>query len=62
MIVMVSRNTLSADGALWEIACAKEEAVPVLGVHIHKKDKVQLPGCRIVEWTWPNIAAFVDSL
>ena len=62
MIAMVSRNTLTADGALWEIACSKEEGVPVLGIHIFKNAKVQIPDLRIVEWNWANIAAFINSL
>src|SRR5215213_5982451 len=33
MIALVSRNTARADGALWEIRCAKEEGVPVRGIY-----------------------------
>ena len=62
VIAMVSRNTLTADGALWEIKCAKEEGVPVLGIHIFKNDKVSIQGLRIVEWSWTNIANFINTL
>jgi len=62
MIAMVSRNTLTADGALWEIKCAQDERIPVLGIHIFKNSKVSLPGLRIVEWNWTNIANFINSL
>src|SRR5699024_30074 len=33
MIVMVSKNTANASGALWEVSCAKEEGVPVRGIY-----------------------------
>ena len=62
MIAMISRNTLTADGAIWEINCAKEEGLPVLGIHIFKDSKVQMPGVRIVDWNWINIANFINSL
>ena len=67
MIALVSKNTPRADGQLWEVACAKEEKVPVRGVYIDADDKpYSLPkefdGVRVVNWTWDNIAAFINSL
>jgi nucleoside 2-deoxyribosyltransferase len=67
VIALVSKNTAKASGALWEVACAKEEKIPVRGIYIHADDKpVSLPaefsGIRVVEWTWANIKNFLDSL
>lgn len=67
MIALVSKNTASAAGALWEVNCAKEENIPVLGVYVDSANKpVTLPnafaGVRVVEWTWPNLKTFIDSL
>lgn len=67
MIALISKNTAKAAGQLWEIACAKEEDVPVRGVYVQSNNKPaflpsELNGIRIVEWTWDNIAAFIDSL
>lgn len=67
MITLVSKNTASASGARWEVACAKSEKVPVRGVYVDANNKpVVLPseftGVRVVEWTWDNIASFIDSL
>ena len=67
VIALVSKNTAKATGALWEVACAKEEKVPVRGVYTDANNKpASLPseftGVRVVEWTWPNIKAFIDSL
>jgi hypothetical protein len=67
MIALVSKNTAAATGARWEVACAKEEKVPVLGIYTQADDKpASLPsefaGVKVVEWTWANIKAFIDKL
>lgn len=36
VIVLISKNTENASGARWEIKCAIEESIPIIGVHIHK--------------------------
>jgi hypothetical protein len=65
-IVLLSKNTWYADGARWEISCAKEEGLPRLGLHIHRDDKgaipPELPTYLAKEWTWENIKAFLDGL
>ncbi len=33
VIVLVSQNTAKAEGALWEVKCAKEEKVPIIDVY-----------------------------
>jgi len=43
VIAMLSKNTKDGDGARWEIQCAIEEDVPVLGVHIHQNDDYKPP-------------------
>jgi len=67
LIALVSTSTGSAEGALWEVQCAKEESVPVLGVHCSTTDRpIRLPrefdGVRVVDWTWDNIARFINAL
>lgn len=65
-IALLSKKTYRADGARWEIQCAREERVPMLGVHIHKDDKGAIPpelvGRRVINWSWDGIAAFLDGL
>jgi len=64
-IALLSRNTRSADGARWEIRCAVEENVPVLGVHIFQDDDytpTEISGKKVVRWTWDNIANFIKKL
>ena len=66
VIALISKNTTKADGARWEIKCAVEEGIPVMGMHIHKDAKGPVPselkGQKVVEWSWPALAKFVDSL
>ncbi len=67
VIALVSKNTANADGALWEISCAKEEKIPVRGIYVDKNNKPavlpnELTGVRVMEWTWENIAAFINGL
>ena len=36
VIALISKHTRNADGAKWEMQCANEEGVRMIGVHIHK--------------------------
>lgn len=66
VIALLSKRTRFADGAKWEMQCANEENIPMIGVHIHSDNKgdvpPQLQGRRVVNWTWDGIARFIDSL
>jgi hypothetical protein len=65
IIVLVSKNSLSSSGEKWEIQCAKEQGMTILGIWAYKDDRTYLPdlaGYKTVEWTWPAIADFIDSL
>ncbi len=66
VIALLSTKTWSADGAKWEMKCAKEEGIPMIGVHIDKNNKgtipVELSGKKVIEWTWDGIANFIDGL
>lgn len=59
VIVLVSKKTWRSSGARWEIKCAREEGVPVVGMHIKKYDKAaklpELAGCKMIEWSWDNL-------
>lgn len=59
MIVLLSKNTWHSGGSRWEITCAKEEKVPVVGMHIKKNDKgtkpPELNGKKVIDWTWDNL-------
>lgn len=67
MIAFVSTKTARADGALWEIRCAKAERIPLIGMYTTTDSRpmylpADLAGVRVVDWTWPNIKAFIDRL
>ena len=64
-IALVSKNVMKADGARWEIKCAVEENVPVLGVRIHGDDDYKPPeiqGRRVIRWTWDGIGNWINRL
>lgn len=62
VIALVSKNSLSSSGQKWEIQCAHEEGVPVLGVWCYSNDCTNLQDVRTVPWTWNRIEDFIDSL
>lgn len=66
VVALLSKKTRNADGAKWEMKCAVDEGIPIIGVHIHKDDKGQIPseleGKKIINWTWDGINKFIDSL
>jgi nucleoside 2-deoxyribosyltransferase len=62
VVALVSKNSVPSSGQKWEIACAKEENKPVLGIWAYTDDRTNLTGVRTVTWTWPAIANFIDSL
>lgn len=67
VIGIITSNTKTADGQLWELTCAYEEEKPVLLIYGHQDDRpVTLPapvkGMRIFTWTWTNIEAFLSNL
>lgn len=66
VIVLISKNLKNAEGALWEIKCAKEEGIPILGVYMTGctilDSPTEMNGIKKVSWTWENIADFVNGL
>jgi hypothetical protein len=65
LIALLSRNVGNADGARWEIKCALEEGVPVLGVHIHQDDDcrpAEIQGKRVIRWSWDGIGNWINKL
>lgn len=62
VLVVVSKNSLKSSGQKWEVACAKEEGVPLKGIWAYKDDRTELEGVSIMTWTWANIENWIDSL
>ena len=66
-LIIVTKNTKNANGQLWEVKCIKEELIPRRGIWGHSNDKpstlpMELDGVGIVNWTWDNIANWIDSI
>jgi hypothetical protein len=66
VIALLSKNTHLAGGARWEIQCAREESVKIIGMHIFKNTKGAIPtelkGKRVIEWNWNNLEKFINQL
>lgn len=66
VIALLSADTINADGARWEIRCAKEEGIPMIGMWVSKTDRGPIPpelsGHRVVDWSTAEITSFIDSL
>ncbi len=66
VVALVSNNTYRADGARWEMNCARQEGIPMIGVQIHSTFPgivpPELADYRVIEWTWAGISAFINGL
>ncbi|MDO8769452.1 MAG: TIR domain-containing protein [Burkholderiaceae bacterium] len=62
VIALISTNSTNSTGQKWEIQCAAEEGVPVVGVRVYQNDATTISGVRVIPWTWDGIAAFIDGL
>lgn len=66
VIALLSSNTMKATGARWEMKCAIEEGISIRGMYVSEDDICAIPtellNKRVMHWTWPNIANFINSL
>ena len=66
VIALLSKSTNAETGNRWEIACAVQEGVPIVGVHIHATDKGEVPpelhGKPVINWGWSGIGCFLSGL
>ena len=61
VIALMSKSSANSTGQKWEVQCAKEEGKPIRGIYLGD-DRTKFEGVTTVPWTWPNVAAFIDSL
>lgn len=62
VIALISKNSLTSSGQKWEIACAKEEGVPILAMWAYSTDRTAITGLTIKPWSWTTISDFIDGL
>jgi hypothetical protein len=67
VIGLITHNTPSASGQLWELKCAYEEHKPVLLLYGYSDKRpsylpAEITGKAINVWTWDRIGQFINSL
>jgi len=66
MIAIVTNNSKSADGQLWEIKCAQEEGIPIYYIKEHKAVLYSIPSMistyKITNWSWDGITSWIKSI
>lgn len=66
VIALISKNTASASGEIFEIECSYEENIPVMLMYINNDRSTNLPriiqGKRINIWSWSSITSFINKL
>lgn len=62
VIVLASKNSAASEGQKWEIACAKDEKKPIIGIRAYSDDKSTIAGITVKDWTTDNLTNFIDSL
>ena len=65
VIGLISKNTPSASGELFELECAYDEYIPVMLMYIND-DRPTLPSFlnnkRVNIWSWNNLKSFINNL
>lgn len=65
VIVLLSSNTWHSGGTRWEIKCANEEGLTLIGMHIKKNDQRAVPpelnGKQIISWSWENLSNAINK-
>jgi len=66
VIVMLSNYTYHASGARYEMKCANELGIKMVGMRIRKSDTSAVPpelaSKTVMIWNWENLEKFVNSL
>lgn len=66
VIQLIGATTFLAEGAIWEVECAKQEGIPAFGVWISRPPRPPIPSCfkrnNIIPWTWDGIADMIDKV
>ncbi len=66
VIALLSRNTFRAGGARWEMKCAQQLRIPIVGMHIKQNDHGTIPpelrGKKIITWSWENLEKFIELI
>ena len=65
-IILISKKTKQGAGVKWELECVNNAGIPLLGVYADQVERSSLPegleDSRLIQWNWPEIAGFINSL
>lgn len=67
VISIITVNTKNASGQIWEMKCAKEESIPIIGIYGNDKHSgVTVPKecgyVKLMDWTWTNISNWINDI
>lgn len=67
VISIITQNTKNADGQIWEMKCAQQENIPVIGISGNDYHSgISIPNecgyIRLMDWTWLNISNWISNL
>jgi hypothetical protein len=64
VVALISKNTPKSDSELWEINCAREELLLLMGIWIgdYRTKPVEMGSARCTAWAPDSIADFIDGL
>lgn len=67
LIAIITSNTYSADGQIWEINCAAEENVPIFCIKTSEyipseNTKSKIVHRKVYNWDWDTIKTFINGL
>lgn len=67
VISIITKNTKNASGQIWEMKCAKDEGISVVGIygndnHIGIDVPSECGYVKIMDWTWSNISKWIKTL
>jgi hypothetical protein len=64
VIALISENTPTSVGELWEIETAVAEGKPLMGIWLgdYRTKPAEMGSAPVKIWTWDNINNFIDSL
>lgn len=67
VISIITRNTKKADGQIWEMKCAKEERIPIIGILgnsgcIGADIPSECGQIKLMRWAWDSISEWLAQL
>lgn len=61
VIVLVSENSLNSTSQKWEIQCAREEGLKIIGIYAYNDDRTGIVGVETKVWTLDILKDFINS-